>query len=187
MKKKTYLKLYLLATVCIFSCVLGKSLDVHADEYQYDDNGRITSVKHDDGSVTEYEYDKNGNIISIKTDVVKKETTGGEDKPTGEEDKPTGGDNKPTGEDKPTGGDNKPSGEEKKPTDDQTKDIVDSGKTGNENSDNNSKETDKGVKTGDETPLLLVGLLTLISINMIVLIIYKKRKNKLYIGEENED
>ena len=169
MKKKTYLKLYLLATVCIFSCVLGKSLDVHADEYQYDDNGRITSVKHDDGSVTEYEYDKNGNIISIKTDVVKKETTGGEDKPTGEEDKPTGGDNKPTGEDKPTGGDNKPSGEEKKPSEDQTKDVVD------------------GVKTGDETPLVPVLLLMLISINLIVLLIHKKRKNKLYIGEENED
>lgn len=124
MKKKTYLKLYLLATVCIFSCVLGKSLDVHADEYQYDDNGRITSVKHDDGSVTEYEYDKNGNIISIKTDVVKKETTGGEDKPTS--------------------GDNKPSGEEKKLTDDQTKDIVDSGKTDN---DNISKAPDFDNKT----------------------------------------
>lgn len=40
---------------------------VYADDYEYDDNGRVVSVNHDDGSITSYEYDKNGNIINVTT------------------------------------------------------------------------------------------------------------------------
>ena len=34
----------------------------HAEEYTYNDDGQVTQVTHDDGSVTVYEYDKNGNL-----------------------------------------------------------------------------------------------------------------------------
>nr|MCR5214479.1 RHS repeat protein [Eubacterium sp.] len=47
--------------------VLGCSFKVEADEYEYDENGRVILVTHDDGSCTEYEYDNNGNIISVST------------------------------------------------------------------------------------------------------------------------
>ena len=43
------------------------STDVYADEYTYDDNGRVIEVVHDDGSVTSYTYDDNGNIIETNT------------------------------------------------------------------------------------------------------------------------
>ena len=40
---------------------------VYADEYIYDENGRVIEIVHDDGSVTTYTYDENGNILSIST------------------------------------------------------------------------------------------------------------------------
>ena len=52
----------------IFLLVITLGGVVYAEDYEYDDNGRVVSVKHDDGSVTSYEYDKNGNIISVVTD-----------------------------------------------------------------------------------------------------------------------
>ena len=39
----------------------------HAEEYTYNDDGQVTQVTHDDGSVTVYEYDKNGNLIQTRT------------------------------------------------------------------------------------------------------------------------
>ena len=45
-------------------------------------------------------------------------------------------------------------------------------------SDNNSKESTEGVRTGDETLLVAVGLLMLVSIAMIRVLIYKKKHNK---------
>ena len=56
----------LIVAMGLFLCILGKPLIVNADDYVYDDNGRVISVTHDDGSCTEYEYDENGNIISVK-------------------------------------------------------------------------------------------------------------------------
>ena len=226
MKKKFYKALYVLVTVCLLSCMFKKALLVKAEEYQYDENGRVVSVKHDDGSVTEYEYDKNGNIISIKTKAGNNKPAGEEQKPTGEEDKPTGEEDKPTGEedkpageeqkptgeeDKPTGEEQKSSGEEKKPTgkedkpageedkpagqkngDSQTQTIVDNNNSKSENHDNpgldnkydqkngnaSANNSNDGVRTGDVTLLVPVGLLMLVSIVMVIVLIYKKKHNK---------
>ena len=171
MKKNFYKLIYFLVTVCILSCMFGKVLLVNAEEYQYDDNGRVVSVKHDDGSVTEYEYDKNGNIISIKTKA-------GTNKAAGEEQKPAGEDGKPTGEeDKPSREEPKPVGEEAKPTAEDQKQAGTGQKNGNA-SDNDSKDSNDGVRTGDETLLVPVGLLMLVSIAMVIVLIYKKKYNK---------
>lgn len=171
MKKNFYKLIYFLVTVCILSCMFGKVLLVNAEEYQYDDNGRVVSVKHDDGSVTEYEYDKNGNIISIKTKA-------GTNKAAGEEQKPAGEDGKPTGEeDKPSREEPKPVGEEAKPTAEDQKQAGTGQKNGNA-SDNGSKDSNDGMRTGDETLLVPVGLLMLVSIAMVIVLIYKKKYNK---------
>ena len=185
MKKNFYKLIYFLVTVCILSCMFGKVLLVNAEEYQYDDNGRVVSVKHDDGSVTEYEYDKNGNIISIKTKAGTNKAAGeeqkpaGEDgKPNGEEDKPSREESKPVGEEaKPTAEDQKPVGEEAKPTAEDQKQAGTGQKNGNA-SDNDSKDSNDGMRTGDETLLVPVGLLMLVSIAMVIVLIYKKKYNK---------
>ena len=54
------------AFMFLFVC-FHNSNTVYADEYTYDNNGRIIRVDHDDGSYTEYEYDRNGNIILTRT------------------------------------------------------------------------------------------------------------------------
>lgn len=60
--------------VLIFLIILSSSQIVRADEYTYDDNGRITQVEHEDGSSTVYSYDDNGNLLSVETvSPVKKE------------------------------------------------------------------------------------------------------------------
>ena len=51
----------------IFMSILLSTQFVRADEYTYDDNGRITQVEHDDGSSTVYSYDNNGNLLSVET------------------------------------------------------------------------------------------------------------------------
>ena len=178
MKKNFYKLIYFLVTVCILSCMFGKVLLVNAEEYQYDDNGRVVSVKHDDGSVTEYEYDKNGNIISIKTKAGTNKAAGEEQKPAGEDGKPAGEDGKPNGEeDKPSREESKPVGEEAKPTAEDQKQAGTGQKNGNA-SDNDSKDSNDGVRTGDETLLVPVGLLMLVSIAMVIVLIYKKKYNK---------
>ena len=53
--------------VLIFITVLLSAQIVRADEYTYDDNGRITQVEHEDGSSTVYSYDDNGNLLSVET------------------------------------------------------------------------------------------------------------------------
>ena len=53
--------------VLIFITVLLSAQVVRADEYTYDDNGRITQVEHEDGSSTVYSYDDNGNLLSVET------------------------------------------------------------------------------------------------------------------------
>ena len=45
----------------LISTILSNQI-VKADEYTYDDNGRITQVEHEDGSSTVYSYDDNGNL-----------------------------------------------------------------------------------------------------------------------------
>ena len=62
---KYKIKYFLIVVLAIL--VLSCRSISYAEEYEYDDNGRVVSVKHDDGSVTSYEYDKNGNIISVET------------------------------------------------------------------------------------------------------------------------
>ena len=47
--------------------IISLSNIVHAEEYEYDSDGRVVSVSHDDGSYTKYEYDKNGNLIRTIT------------------------------------------------------------------------------------------------------------------------
>ena len=53
--------------VLIIITVLLSAQVVRADEYTYDDNGRITQVEHEDGSSTVYSYDDNGNLLSVET------------------------------------------------------------------------------------------------------------------------
>ena len=60
---KSLTGIFLMALLVLFI----SSKTVSADEYTYDDNGRITQVEHDDGSYTVYTYDDNGNLLSVKT------------------------------------------------------------------------------------------------------------------------
>lgn len=71
MKRKTKIYNIVLPLICILACVLYVQINVRAEEYEYDENGRVIFVIHDDGSCTEYEYDSNGNIISVMTTDIK--------------------------------------------------------------------------------------------------------------------
>lgn len=57
---KTFLIGGLMGTV-----LLGNTLCVQAEEYEYDVLNRVTKVTYEDGSYVEYEYDSNGNILSV--------------------------------------------------------------------------------------------------------------------------
>ena len=57
-------KAFLMAII-VLSTIYLIPQTAQAEEYEYDENGRVITVTHDDGSYTEYEYDKNGNIISV--------------------------------------------------------------------------------------------------------------------------
>ena len=61
-KKRLIIPALLLVSFCVVFSYVS-----HAEEYTYNDDGQVTQVTHDDGSVTVYEYDKNGNLIQTRT------------------------------------------------------------------------------------------------------------------------
>ena len=64
-QRSNYIKILYILIVLVLCFVISFPIKVYADEYEYDPEGRLVKVVHDDGSYTEYEYDSNGNIISI--------------------------------------------------------------------------------------------------------------------------
>ncbi len=56
-----------IAVLVLFICLFVGNGYVYADEYTYDENGRVIEIIHDDGTVTTYTYDDNGNILSVST------------------------------------------------------------------------------------------------------------------------
>jgi len=69
----------LMTSLIILCAVFVVKMPSYAMEYYYDDNGRVSKVVHDDGSVTTYKYDKNGNIISVDTTYSKTDESIGSD------------------------------------------------------------------------------------------------------------
>lgn len=57
--------------------LLGAST-ASAQRYEYDGAGRLTSVRHDDGSTERYTYDANGNITRMHSAVASAEAETGE-------------------------------------------------------------------------------------------------------------
>ena len=74
-------------------CLLCNTMEIQAEEYEYDLLNRVTKVIYDDGSYVEYEYDKNGNIVSMQVTESEKDdqNSSGTDGTLGEEDKPSAG------------------------------------------------------------------------------------------------
>ncbi len=187
--------------VLIFITVLLSAQIVRADEYTYDDNGRITQVEHEDGSSTVYSYDDNGNLLSVETvSPTKKENPNNNN--TNENQSNIPSDNK---EQKPS--DNQ---EQKLPDNQEQQQVVNTvpdnpenyskpsdgesvNKKDNQISENNKenidpsniesqesdkldvKKTDKNSSTGDSTPIILLMILMGISLSMIVVI--RRRKH----------
>lgn len=173
--------------VLIFITVLLSAQIVRADEYTYDDNGRITQVEHEDGSSTVYSYDDNGNLLSVET-VSPVKTENQNNNNTNENQGNTPSDNK---EQKPS--DNQ---EQKLPDNQEQQQVVN---TVPDNPENNSKpsygegvnkndnikpennknenvkKTDKNSSTGDSTPIILLMILMGISLSVILVIRRRKR------------
>lgn len=74
MRNRVLIKIEFLGLVIGIVLILLNDI-VYAEDFEYDENGRVIIVPHDDGSYTEYEYDKNGNIVSVTTIDSKTETS----------------------------------------------------------------------------------------------------------------
>ena len=61
LKINRVLLLGLMFATAIF--IISFKINIYAEEYEYDELGRVTKVTYEDGSSIEYEYDKNGNIL----------------------------------------------------------------------------------------------------------------------------
>lgn len=174
--------------VLIFITVLLSAQIVRADEYTYDDNGRITQVEHEDGSSTVYSYDDNGNLLSVETvSPVKKENQNNNNTNENQSNIPSDNmEQKPSDNNEPNLTDNK----EQKPsevTNPKPSDIINSKPSEGENvnkNDNikpennkneNVKKTDKNSSTGDSTPIILLMILMGISLSAILVIRRRKR------------
>ena len=194
-------KLKRFAFVMIFITVILSAQVVRADEYTYDDNGRITQVEHEDGSSTVYSYDDNGNLLSVET-VSPVKTENQNNNNTNENQGNIPSDNK---EQKPS--DNQ---EQKLPDNQEQQQVVN---TVPDNPENNSKlsdgeslnkkdnqisenkkenvdpaniesqesdkldvkKTDKNSSTGDSTPIIL--LMILMGISLSVILVIRRRKH----------
>ena len=66
LKINRVLLLGLMLAAAIF--IISFKINIYAEEYEYDELGRVTKVTYEDGSSIEYEYDKNGNIL--KTTII---------------------------------------------------------------------------------------------------------------------
>jgi len=53
------------AILLIFTMLCASGMNVHAENYEYDELNRVKKVTYDDGSYVEYAYDANGNILSV--------------------------------------------------------------------------------------------------------------------------
>ncbi len=148
-----------IAVLVLFICLFVGNGYVYADEYTYDENGRVIEIIHDDGTVTTYTYDDNGNILSVSTvasdsnlnieePTTKTELTT-EENPTTTEEQIT--DSKPTTEN--TTGDNG------KTDDNGSKNDVNN----NQSSRNNASTQSDTNKTGDESLLFIIIFCLIIS------------------------
>ena len=187
--------------VLIIITVLLSAQVVRADEYTYDDNGRIIQVEHEDGSSTVYSYDDNGNLLSVETvSPTKKENPNNNN--TNENQSNIPSDNK---EQKPSDNQEQklPDNQEQqqvvntvpdnpennsKPSDgeivnkndnqisENKKEIIDPSNIESQESDKlDVKKTDKNSSTGDSTPIILLMILMGISLSAIVVI--RRRKS----------
>ncbi len=144
------------------------STDVYADEYTYDDNGRVIEVVHDDGSVTSYTYDDNGNII--ETNTVSSDSSMINDERTTEIEITTEVTTEETSE----------GTTEEITTEDETNPETDFNKLYNDKQQENNKlddtiKTTKSNKTGDSIFVIISLCLLLISILVIMIIGLCKR------------
>ena len=185
----------------IFTTVLLSARVVRADEYTYDDNGRITQVEHEDGSSTVYSYDDNGNLLSVETvSPTKKENPNNNNinenqgNIPSENKEPKPSDNKEqkipdnqeqqqvvnTVPDNPENNSKPSDGEGVNKNDNQIsenkKENVDPSNIESQESDKlDVKKTDKNSSTGDSTPIILLMILMGISLSAIVIIRRIKR------------
>ena len=199
-KMNNYFKI--IGIALIFISILFSAQIVRADEYTYDDNGRITQVEHEDGSSTVYSYDDNGNLLSVETvSPVKKENQNNNNTNENQGNNPSNNmEQKPSDNKEP----NLPDNKEQKPsevTDPNPSDIINSkpsdgeslNKNDNQISENKKenvdpaniesqesdkldvKKTDKNSSTGDSTPIILLMILMGISLSAILVIRRRKR------------
>ncbi len=172
--------------------MFGFSGIVHAEEYTYDDDGRVISVKHDDGSYTKYEYDKNGNIISTVT-VKASEIEDGNDTHENSDSK-TGGKEESNSKNDSTGnsrGDFSESDKidkENMPDDSKSVDTPASSKSvntpekhqeqnaeGNETA-NNKEPVGTNMNTGDNAYIVTAIIVAVIALIAIIFILIKKKR-----------
>jgi YD repeat-containing protein len=129
--------LFLCALIPIMAFVSFPAV-CHAEEYTYNDDGQVTQVTHDDGSVTVYEYDKNGNLIQTRT------ISPAQKAPSGSDGKNTEDDGEKQGEaEKKTEDTGKTPEDDEKRTDDQKKDESGNEENGTEEAGTES-ETEQG-------------------------------------------
>ncbi len=186
--------------VLIFITILSSAQVVIADEYTYDDNGRITQVEHEDGSSTVYSYDDNGNLLSVET-VSPVKTENQNNNNTNENQGNISSDNKKqkpsdnqeqklpdnqqqqvvnTVPDNPENNSKPSDGESLNKKDNQIsenkKENVDPANIESQESDKlDVKKTDKNSSTGDSTPIILLMILMGISLSVILVIRRRKR------------
>ena len=198
---KLYKIIIRLGIALIFITILLSAPVVRADEYTYDDNGRITQVEHEDGSSTVYSYDDNGNLLSVET-VSPVKTENQNNNNTNENQGNISSDNKEqkpsdnqeqklpdnqeqqqvvnTVPDNPENNSKPSDGESLNKKDNQIsenkKENVDPANIESQESDKlDVKKTDKNSSTGDSTPIILLMILMGISLSMIVVIRRRKR------------
>lgn len=117
----------------------------HAEEYTYNDDGQVTQVTHDDGSVTVYEYDKNGNLIQTRT------ISPAQKAPSGSDGKNTEDDGEKQGEaEKKTEDTGKTPEDDEKRTDDQKKDESGNEENGTEEQKEKQAVTEQNPGTTEE-------------------------------------
>ncbi len=66
MNKRGKRLLAILSFIAVLSAAAAAPLTAQAEEYQYDDLGRVISVTYENGDLVEYRYDPNGNILEVK-------------------------------------------------------------------------------------------------------------------------
>ncbi len=185
--------LFLCALISIMAIVSFPAV-CHAEEYTYNDDGQVTQVTHDDGSVTVYEYDKNGNLIQTKTISPAQKAPSGSDGKNTEDDGEKQGEGEKKTEDtgktpeddekriddqKKDGSGNKENGTEEAWTESETEQgtTEDSSETVKDPSDGSDK-TGANMQTGDEFPLGLVVMILALALLGVGAVIFMKVRNR---------